>query len=305
MELKIDFNEVENDEEKVLDKLDEQINKLILQKHETIQKGVYYLKEHKIIIKIVLDTSNEYRIAKILNNNNIDNIYEIIKLEELTIFDTTSNAYLKGCMIYMPRYNYTLANLSINLKSQTVKKEICLKLLNGIKNIHKLGYNHGDIKPSNVCYENNDVRIIDMGLSEKLDTSADTICTFGWFTPLQSTKSNHFSESKSKTIIKNIKKDNPYLYESYILNDYFNLGLMIIFIYGNKYNFYTRSININICDDKNNDLIYNNMIKFVSSPITYLVDVILDINNITTDIDHEIIDMLYNYILGIFPNIKL
>jgi eukaryotic-like serine/threonine-protein kinase len=48
-------------------------------------------------------------------------------------------------------------------------KEITKQLLNGIEYIHKNGFIHGDLKPSNIMIDNNQVKIIDFGSSKFLN----------------------------------------------------------------------------------------------------------------------------------------
>ena len=125
----------------------------------------------------VLYNNKLYALKEELNNNNIILLNEANIYKELRFIKNIGK--MKDYFVYNNK-NYLLLNLYdknlIEFKNENFNNNnyqsrinnIFDTLLNTIKNIHNYGYLHRDIKPGNICLDENSIPIlIDFGFSKK------------------------------------------------------------------------------------------------------------------------------------------
>lgn len=82
--------------------------------------------------------------------------------------------------LFMELMDYDLKYFKKNNFSQlsvykNTCREIIIKLIDIFKNIHNKNIIHRDVKPDNICFHNNHIKIIDFGLSKLIDDKKTTI----------------------------------------------------------------------------------------------------------------------------------
>jgi len=220
--------------------------------------------------------------------------------------------------IEMPKY-HSLQEANFDDWTDHTKVTFLKGLIEGVINIHKIHYFHGDLKPLNICYDNEYVaKIIDFGKSDKLDCRASFTNSFGFCPPTQMyywmndpddgvTKDGNY---KFEQIILNDLLDTYGLLEEsvdengnliiipkdkFMKNDFFTIGLIIIFVYGNKKLFFYQ-------EDESGDSILTFIdcyIKFLRNPREYLSQVLEKVS-----IPDEMKTFVNFYILGYFDKIN-
>ncbi len=255
--------------------------KLISKYSSSFVFSFIYNKE-EYILKIIdddIDTTFELDVCKSIKINKMSNLCIINDVSYMTIIDSLNKKYLYNYII-MNKYYTTLELLPLQRISLKNKKRFAMEIYNGIRQLHNLGYSHGDLKPSNICidisnYKNN-IKLIDFGLSEKITQKLynNTLATYGWFNPIQILNSNYFKESFKNNVRKLlIRKYSPSILsinENVIKNDKFAFCLILIYLFGNGYNFYFR----NTKKDDNSSKVLENIKHFISAPIIYIFDII-------------------------------
>jgi len=145
---------------------------------------VYYNRQ-KFALKICNEKiTNEICIHKKMNHPNIIQLYIVIKdlnniYMLLDYHDINIEKYMK------------IKNIKLNMTSN---KNIYFDILNALEYIHNLGYVHGDIKLSNILFDNNKIKLIDFGFSCKIGTKRIAIGTFDYLSP--ELMSNYISDDE-------------------------------------------------------------------------------------------------------------
>jgi serine/threonine protein kinase len=113
---------------------------------------------------------------KRLAHDNISSIIGIYETKEDGLFDNIADdlRYDDIYLIYeIAKYDLLRACDEIEITEEILKK-ISAQLLSGLEYMHLNGYIHGDIKPENIlCYENNNIKISDFGLTKIYHLYAD------------------------------------------------------------------------------------------------------------------------------------
>jgi serine/threonine protein kinase len=195
-----------------------------------------------------------------------------------------SPATNKYCCLELPYYESDLSKFDIKSCSVNQKKIFIEQLQKGINELHLLGYYHGDLKKENICIvvgsgvpitkdEGMELRIIDFGLSDKIENSimelrlkntfkdaspiqmAYHLRRFIMDCPCQNEECKDCKKDKKllKKLIESIRRHNAYIVdeiddvldfvieEKCIVNDMWGVGLLMYYIITGE-NFFSKSI---------------------------------------------------------------
>jgi serine/threonine protein kinase len=242
-----------------------------------------FIKDNKeYILKILendYDTYIELEICFKLISNKMINLCNVINVSNIRLINYCNQEYTYDYII-MEKYFTTLDLFSIDKLTLKNKKRFAMEIYNGIKQLHYLGYSHGDLKPSNICIDitsnKNNIKLIDFGLSEKITQKLNysTLATYGWFNPIQIINCQIFKQTvrndiKELLLLKYGKTINI-IDENIIKNDKFAFCLILIYLFGNGYNFYFKNT-------KNNDAspdVLRNIKEFITAPVIYIFDIL-------------------------------
>lgn len=267
------------------------------------------------ILKLLLniENSNESSVCKILHSiNKSSDILGVCQILDYNYF-RINNQRTNYEYIIMPNYIYNLSNIKMRKIELKTKHRLSMDIYQGIKNLHKLGYSHGDIKPANICIDiniNNDknrIRLIDFGLSEDIIQSLGgklpyyTLATYGWFNPFQITNADYFkSEFKNEILdilkskyYKKYKFINNIHTENVMHNDLYSFCLILIYIYGNEYHFYFKNTKTyDLSED-----VFTNIRDFINSPIVYVNNIL---NNVCNEMPKYWKEFIIKYMIKMF-----
>jgi len=178
-----------------------------------------------------------------------------------------------------------LHNLKCSEFTQDDKQVLCEQLHDGVKQIHSIGYYHGDLKPLNIGYKDG-MKILDFG-SANLVTTNDFTNSFGFCAPIQMLRwiiSKDYKYKKYKTSVnivkkliekKIIKKEEKTLHskECPKQNDLFTVALLFVYIFGNGMLFFDPEGSKDFVN-----AILKNYEKFLENPEEYTLSIITKIN---------------------------
>ncbi len=267
-------------------------NYIELQDNKNKESFVFKIKinDKNYILKLLINNDNscESEVCKIIYQQNKD-ILGICQILEYNyfIYNSCKTNYK---YIIMPNYGYNLSDLKMDKLNLKTKHRLSMDIYQGIKNLHKLGYSHGDLKPTNICIDlniKNDInriRLIDFGLSENIIQSLEgnlpcyTLATYGWFNPFQITNAEYFKKDFKDEILdilktkyhKKYKFINDSHNENVMHNDMFAFCLILIYIYGNEYHFYFKNTK---CYDISEN-IFVNIRDFINAPFVYISNIL-------------------------------
>lgn len=213
--------------------------------------------------------------------------------------------YVKSNLEHISKYNlfvYESAECDLHAcelseLSLTTKDLIVYNLVQGLKSIHEdLKITHGDIKPMNVLLKHCLPTWIDFGTAEYMSTKEYYLKnTWGWMTPLQCL--NHLYDEdcyanlskdlclesidgykRTLTELLVVADDGTFpeghiFYEDCVTNDLFCMILLILYIYGNGYNFYSQKEMLNY----DTMCILENMETFVRCREAYVSKALYDV----------------------------
>ncbi len=266
----------------------------------------------KYLFTIKKDSKNLNNIAIPINICNIT-----FEIKNKTIDDnskiTINPSNFKRYNVYIyPRYSNDLNKLDLKSLNEIQKDDICNQIKKGIETLHKLDFAFGDLKPANICVDNIDnkliVKLIDFGTINYLndvDAKRKIINSFFYMSPIQAANSilnsNDLDEYEDKLInelkkynIEEVLKEcNSPIKHSHACfeeepknNDIFCLIMMIFYIYGNGYNFWTQTpIFYEKQELQVEKLAIQNIIEFTKNPDDYLIK---SFNNVNIPIKYQI-----------------
>lgn len=237
----------------------------------------------------------------------------VVKIENIFIlYNISFKSVEVFAGVVMPKYT-TLQQCNFTKLHEHEQIKLVKDIIIGVINIHKTGYFHGDLKPLNICLDDMlNPRIIDFGMANKIQAVSAFTNSFGFCSPTQmyywmTDKDNSVAESgeyecEKFTIIDLllshhlIKKNNDgfVVIDNYMKNDFFTIGLLIFFIFGNKRFFF---YNDHLTGEKNTTRNFIDCyIKFLTNPKEYFEKVVEEIQ-----LPETMLRYAEFYILGFFP----
>ena len=237
------------------------------------------------IIKIYDDDSYDELI--ILKNNKSNNL---LKLIDHFCFDVLINDINdKYIVVITKKLKYDLTHFKLINYDHNIKINLCIDIIDGLKNLYDRGYYHGDIKPENIGVKKIKINdkiiipklcLIDFGLTKIFyDNDKDITNTYPYISLYQLHNQILFGHIKLFTSFHVIKlreillksdfkffyiDDKMYFCEDKINNQLYTFGLLCCYILSN-----------NLClfdynNTKNNSIIFNNIIDFYTNKKSYL-----------------------------------
>lgn len=165
---------------------------------------------------------NEIRALKLAKDYNSESVVDLI-FNSITTIDGKDFIYY-----VMERGDQDLLDYvqTENISDQQ-KYVLCLAILNGIDELHRIGIYHRDIKPDNVFLIDNKPKIGDLGLSEyrdqdqNLDVLREKIGPSGWLSP----------EAVNKMLCEGTIHEHSHCCTIKDYSDIFQLGKLIWYIF--------------------------------------------------------------------------
>lgn len=174
------------------------------------------------------------------------------------------NNFVVYVFIYYP---YTLETIDLRSITPVDKKRWCRQIATALHYLHSIGFYYGDLKSSNICIEIDtesgisSTRLIDFGMACGLENMHYIKNTIFFFTPIQAVNHSPLYSTKffpteiQQSIVgllyrkglsnqRLTKTSEGYVYqpEHGIRVDLFGFALMILYIFGNGFMFYSRKV---------------------------------------------------------------
>ncbi len=226
--------------------------------------GSTHLEENKVFLVINTISQKEY-ILKFINeteklvysklkSNRHPNLPEIVDIFECEILDVNRDSYDYDCSRYdkyiktaiiLNKYDANLSMINFTKLNYSIKKDLIKQIISGVLHLHRLGLYHGDLKPANICIENNNsqyiIKLIDFETSRSVDFKSEIKNTFPFCTPeaFQYAYIDMEKEDGNNTTQIGYKENGQ-------LNDTFIVCTLIFYILGNRLP-HTRDLWINFC----------------------------------------------------------
>lgn len=251
-----------------------------------ISKYKYHKK--KYILKIIINDNDDYNNELfVLKNNKSNNLVKLIDYFNIDI--TIDNIIDKYFVLIIEKCKFDLEHIDLIKFSYNQKINLCLDILNGLKELYNRGYYHGDIKPENIGIKYIKINknyivprlcLLDFGLTFKYNSNNHELAnTYPYISIIQlynQIVSNHikFYNNNQLSRLKNIILQlcdrsyiidkNIYFYEDKIDNQLFTFGLICCYIFSNNLCFFDYQ------ETNNHLIIYNNIIKFYNNKKKYI-----------------------------------
>lgn len=168
--------------------------------------------------------SREIEALEASRDNGLSRIINIEFSGNISLGDHLFNYYV------MEKASYDLTQfLDENDISIQERFTLCLEILAGLNELHKIGVYHRDIKPDNILYTSQGWKIGDLGLVDYrdsdfiIDEEGERIGPIGWLSP----------EASNKFLCEGPGKSNPYSHNCELdyLSDVFQLGKLFWYIF--------------------------------------------------------------------------
>lgn len=168
--------------------------------------------------------SREIEALEASKNNGLNRVVNIVFYGSKSIGNYKFNFYVMEKASY--DLTYFLDSFDVSIQERFT---LCLEILSGINELHKLGIYHRDIKPDNILYTSNGWKIGDLGLVDFRDTDfvideeGERIGPIGWLSP----------EAANKFLCEGNQKSNPYNHDCDLndFSDIFQLGKLFWYIF--------------------------------------------------------------------------
>ncbi len=277
----------------------------------------------KYVVKCIMKDSHEKTILDLIYKNDYKNLSKAV-FNITTDINIDYNIYIFDCF---DCDLYHLDLIELKNKYYNYWNYLGMDLIDAVKNVHLLGYTHGDLKPLNVCLDKCKIKLIDFGISKPISAVCNQYHlknTFYWFSPVQfinMIKSDFWSIKEVQDEIINLYNDDikevelilnnysqfisisnnqTYMRECPVKNDWFVCGLLLIYIYTPEKNFWLKDLEYEYTSlslYKSFPTILDSMKKFLLNPTEFLENYLLTYGNNIPNIYKTYIK---SYILNIF-----
>ncbi len=224
----------------------------------------------------------------------------------------TPQENLKFFGLEMTRMDDSIIKFDFSVLSPIEYLRVGMDLIHAVQQVQSLGYYLGELNPSNICIKNHELKLVNLVHTRPLTdekmislqnspvfTSPAQACR--WLEAKQMVSQN----DKYEELLSQIKfhlisnyKFNDHMDESVYNNDWFCTGLMLIYIYGNRYSFWYRDRIDSQFIWTNDTVEYENILLFLKDPHSYIDNVFNEIN-----LTRELKCIINSFLLyGLIPN---
>lgn len=116
--------------------------------------AIKHVRKHKCLVKML---RTEEQALKVMQHGNISRLYAVYE-DRKSVYFVMEKCTGGDLIDLIMANNGRLAEASA--------KQVCRQLASGIAHLHNKGFAHCDIKPSNILFQNGDLKLIDFGVSQ-------------------------------------------------------------------------------------------------------------------------------------------